>query len=1035
MNLPPQPSVNSTTLNAISSTFARVAKYTVVRAIVLFITVVIAVYLTILIANLGGYVDIVISSNIDKALGGAVMGGWLRDVPTEEKFQIIEQTKWQMEEAAGLHEPFMARCFRWLGRGLTLDWGESAVHSIAWTSETKEIRVIILDNLPRTLLLFGMANLFLFFTGVFLALPLTKKYGNWLDRLIITLSPMSSAPSWVYGIILNLIFMRVLSTLSSGGTFDAWPDEFKLAYLPMVLKHMILPFSAIFLSGLFQSVYAWRTFFLIYSSEDHVEMAKARGLPSRMIERRYILRPVLPNLITSFALLFISLWQEVIALEYFFNVAGIGRLFMNALKRFETPVIVGLVVTFAYLLAITVFLLDIVYALVDPRVRVGGGSRTVRAAARKRWSPRKLLSVWNRLRRSGSPLGAPHPTRGRASGKRPQDFGWRVPRAVMGSQVLEQVLGSFLAVEGARADWLVEPGTGRKLVVDRLYPELGMAIRFTSSRDSAEAVYAKLCRQAGIALVELDPHGPVSPRTMREIGFALSAASRRVAQRQGAREVKLALLPRIASAKAACRQLLDPSPSRQTGRWHEWERDLGQTRVLANRLSNLKSTLRELSRYPSAIVGLVIIVALIGVSIYAVIAMPYDEVISRWRGEENAWYRNPKKALPEWVNLFRKDDLPSTIILNSRDSAPSKVGVASKSATFVAEGMTEITLSFAFDFPYGAFPQDLTVSFEAQYDEKKPLLSLFWLTPDGREIEMGSFSIVSSHTYHLSKDNRLQRKLDAEHLEQAFFADPKAETLVPLKGTYELRVSGIVFEEDADLDAEFVLYGQVYGLAGTDHNRRDLMVALLWGAPVALAFGLLAAVGTSVSTMVIAAVGVWFGGWVDGLIQRITEVNMILPFFPISLMIYTLYSKSFWVILGVTVLLSIFGSAIKNYRAIFLQMKEAPHIEAARAYGASNWRIISRYLIPRITAVLVPQLVILVPSYVFLEATLAFLGVSDPVLPTWGKLIVEGISYGVYSGTYHIVLEPVGLLMLVGLAFVMVGLALERIFEPRLRDM
>jgi peptide/nickel transport system permease protein len=187
--------------------------------------------------------------------------------------------------------------------------------------------------------------------------------------------------------------------------------------------------------------------------------------------------------------------------------------------------------------------------------------------------------------------------------------------------------------------------------------------------------------------------------------------------------------------------------------------------------------------------------------------------------------------------------------------------------------------------------------------------------------------------------------------------------------------------------------------------------------------------------MVIAAVGTWFGGWVDNLVQRITEVNMVLPFLPVSLMVYTLYSKSFWVILGVTVLLSIFGNAVKNYRAIFLQVKQEPYIEVARSYSASDLRIIFRYLIPRIIPVLIPQLVILVPSYVFLEATLAFLGVSDPVLPTWGKLLVDGLSHGTYSGNYHLVLEPLSLLMLIGLAFALLGIALERIFQPRLREM
>ncbi len=140
----------------------------------------------------------------------------------------------------------------------------------------------------------------------------------------------------------------------------------------------------------------------------------------------------------------------------------------------------------------------------------------------------------------------------------------------------------------------------------------------------------------------------------------------------------------------------------------------------------------------------------------------------------------------------------------------------------------------------------------------------------------------------------------------------------------------------------------MFGLAGTDHQRRDLMIALLWGTPLALAFGLLAALGTTFTTMVISALGAWFGGWVDGIIQRITEVNMVLPFLSILIMVGTFYSRSLWLMLGVTILLSIFGGTIKTYRAIFLQVKESPYIEAARAYGASNGRIIVQYLVPRI---------------------------------------------------------------------------------------
>jgi peptide/nickel transport system permease protein len=190
-----------------------------------------------------------------------------------------------------------------------------------------------------------------------------------------------------------------------------------------------------------------------------------------------------------------------------------------------------------------------------------------------------------------------------------------------------------------------------------------------------------------------------------------------------------------------------------------------------------------------------------------------------------------------------------------------------------------------------------------------------------------------------------------------------------LQDTYTLRINATMFEEDADLDAELILYGQVYGLADTDDLRRDLMVALLWGTPVALAFGFLGAITSCILSMMIAAVGVWYGGWVDNIIKRLTEVNMILPTLPIAIMIYYLYSKSVWMILGVIILLSIFGKEIKTYRAAFLQVKELPYIEAVQAYGASNWRIIRQYQVPRIIPLIIPQLVILIPSYVFFEAT------------------------------------------------------------------
>lgn len=447
-------------------------------------------------------------------------------------------------------------------------------------------------------------------------------------------------------------------------------------------------------------------------------------------------------------------------------------------------------------------------------------------------------------------------------------------------------------------------------------------------------------------------------------------------------------------------------------------------------MKNLQRTLRELFRYPSAVAGVIIILALIGVAIYTLVAIPYDEAIRLWRGGEEIWYQNPKKAAPEWTNLFRRKKLPVTFTLNSAD------GTATKTISTDAQGNRIIQIVYAFEYRYDDFPQELILYFQAHFAEKSPHVSLRWLTPDGREIRIKELSVKSNQTYRFGQDTALQRKFGDWSVQQGLFADPYQIKPVPLKGNYQLVLTAQTFDPEADVDAELVVHGRLAGLAGTDHRRRDLLIPLLWGTPVALAFGLLAALGTTLTTMVIAAIGVWYGSWVDEIIQRITEIFLVLPFLPILLMIGTFYSRSIWVILGATILLSIFGPGIKTYRAVFMQIKESPYIEAARAYGAGDARIIFLYLTPRIIPMLIPQLVTLIPSYVFLEASLAVLGLGDPVLPTWGKIINDAQANGaLFQGQYYWILEPAALLMLTGLAFSMLGFSLDRIFNPRLRGL
>jgi peptide/nickel transport system permease protein len=366
------PSATKATPNASGGeTLARVARYVVIRAVSLFLTVVIGVYLSILIANMGGYVDQIRKAQIREQVGGAALADQnLRRLPPAEVRQIIDQRIELEEKRLGLDRPFVLRSFSYLSDALTLSLGRA--ERLTSDKGSKQVRDVILERLPATLLLFGTADLIIFFGAILAALFLSRRYGSFFDKLIIALAPTSAAPAWFYGIFLILIFASMLRILPFGGMVDVPPPESALGYAVSVLKHLVLPVVAMLIGSLPVAIYNWRTFFLIYSSEDYVEVARAKGLPSGAIERRYILRPTLPPIITSFAFSLIALWSGAIILETVFSWPGLGRLLFQAVGQFDTPVIIGSVVIYAYLLALTVFLLDILYALVDPRVKLGG---------------------------------------------------------------------------------------------------------------------------------------------------------------------------------------------------------------------------------------------------------------------------------------------------------------------------------------------------------------------------------------------------------------------------------------------------------------------------------------------------------------------------------------------------------------------------------------------------------------------------------------------------------------------------------------
>jgi peptide/nickel transport system permease protein len=355
------------------SAVLRVAKYMAVRIVTMAFTVVVGLYLTILIANMGGYVDEIRRGEIRENVQQAVMNDIsLKGMTNDARQQLIADRVANEEKRLGLDRPFALRSFAFLKDAITLNLGFAEF--INADNGSRSVREIVLERLPSTLVLFGATNILLFFGTLYAALTLSRHYGSWMDRFIVATSPMSAAPSYFYGIFLIVIFAAYFHILPFGGMVEAPPPDNKIEYALSMLKHLILPTLALALNQVTFSIYSNRTFFLIYSSEDYVEMAKAKGLTSRDVERKYILRPTLPTNITNFAFLLIGVWGGAPIFEGVFNWPGLGRTTLIAAGLFDTPVIVGTTVIFAYLLALTVFLLDFVYALVDPRVKIGSES-------------------------------------------------------------------------------------------------------------------------------------------------------------------------------------------------------------------------------------------------------------------------------------------------------------------------------------------------------------------------------------------------------------------------------------------------------------------------------------------------------------------------------------------------------------------------------------------------------------------------------------------------------------------------------------
>ena len=465
-----------------------------------------------------------------------------------------------------------------------------------------------------------------------------------------------------------------------------------------------------------------------------------------------------------------------------------------------------------------------------------------------------------------------------------------------------------------------------------------------------------------------------------------------------------------------------------------------------------RAAIREALRTKSGLFGFGMLIFMLSVVVIIPFLAPYD-VVRQW-GDVSKWTDNPRNAKPDWIDAFSSVKEARNII---RDWGDFRSAESNWSGS-----LKVILLTTKWNFEWDVFPPDLRLELLSSWSGRVPQITVEWERPDNERVPLYEAAperaAPNVETISLSSDTDVMRDVEdwaeAVALRENFTLDnvslirphvtlyaqlgpgmlgPHQSTV--LKGEYKLTIQVIAFGETDTVRARFTSYGTAFGLAGTDHLRRDLFIGLLWGAPVALAFGSAAAFITVMSQVILGALGAYFGGRFDEFIQRATDFLIILPLLPILILIAQLYSPNIVLILGIVIAFNIVGGTTKVVRSIALQVKEELHVEAARSYGASRLRILFRYVMPRTLPYSFALLSLSVPAFIFLEASLSFLGLGDPSLPTWGSIMGDAQRNGaIYNGFWWWIALPALGIVFATVAFAFLGYAFDKVLNPRLRE-
>jgi peptide/nickel transport system permease protein len=262
-----------------------------------------------------------------------------------------------LREKYHLNDPFIVQYGKWLWQVLQGDLGRSI-------NGNRKVWNAIADRASVTLVLSGIGTVIVLVFGILLGMIAAFKRGTRIDRAMVMFGVLGiSSPAFVTGIFLLYLFGVVLGWFP---TFGAGRDN-----LGDMLWHMTLPAFALALSVMAIVVKITRAAMIEELDRDYVTFARARGLSATRITLAYVLRNALIPVITAAGIVVVGLLASAIYVEVTFALPGLGSLTVDAVQKRDIPLIQGTTLVFACFVVAINLVIDVVYTLIDPRIRFG----------------------------------------------------------------------------------------------------------------------------------------------------------------------------------------------------------------------------------------------------------------------------------------------------------------------------------------------------------------------------------------------------------------------------------------------------------------------------------------------------------------------------------------------------------------------------------------------------------------------------------------------------------------------------------------